>query len=213
MTVLSRISVHFGATQRTHGEKLHTTTQKETKGVGGEPMWTSKTKKQTHTSQQHHSSLQKTTTTNKENHIYLAQDSHVRSQHKIIKPKGNFWVSLRHEKLDVTASQNWESVKNTQSRHTPVETQVCTNSFWMTWSTHITALCVVQITHGGHITVNVSRLGLCFCKTVLSSPSNALVPNLFLAYSHVTTPNPGCIFINRETLSCSTRAMFPAQTV
>lgn len=35
MTVLSRISVHFGATQRTHGEKLHTTTQKETKGGEG----------------------------------------------------------------------------------------------------------------------------------------------------------------------------------
>lgn len=38
--------------------------------------------------------------------------------------------------------------------------------------TEITAICVVQITHGGHITANVSCAGLCFRKTVLSSPSH-----------------------------------------
>lgn len=31
-----------------------------------------------------------------------------------------------------------------QSCHTPEQTPLCTNSHWMTWSTHVTAVCVNQ---------------------------------------------------------------------
>lgn len=139
---------------RGHGGKNSTLEKTDnTDGDGGKLVWTSKTKKQTHFT----TASLLTPKQNKTNHIYLAQDSRSYSQTQKYKNQRETSVYLSDIKNFTSLPHRTEDLSNTQSRHTPVETQVCTNSFWMTWSTHITALCVVRITHGGHIAVNVSR--------------------------------------------------------
>lgn len=63
----------------------------------------------------------------------------------------------------------------THTHHT--HTGLVQRVLWMAWSTNVTALCV-QVTHGGHIAANVSCGGLCWCKLVLSSPADSLLPCL-----------------------------------
>lgn len=84
MTVLSRISVHFGATQRTQGETLHT--RKTGNTDGGESVWTSKTKAEPHFT----TASLLTPKQQEKNHIFQAKDSRVYSQHKNTKPKEDF---------------------------------------------------------------------------------------------------------------------------
>lgn len=124
MTVLSRISVHFGATQRTQGETLHT--RKTGNTDGGEVSVDLKDKSRTtlHNSITPHS---KTTTTIKKSYIWLetpasTANTKIQNQRKTSEDISDIknLTSLPHRT---------ENLSNTQSRHTPVETQVCTNSF------------------------------------------------------------------------------------
>lgn len=83
MTVLSRISLHFGATQRTRGEKLHTSKTDNTDGDRGASV---------ENADPLHNTITPHSETKNKNHIYRTQPAST-ARHKNIKPKGDFCVS------------------------------------------------------------------------------------------------------------------------
>ena len=148
-TVLRRISVHFGATQRTQGVKLHVRDTDKTQGDRGARVDLKDESRPT--SQQLHSSHR-----DKKNIKFIWHKTPASTANTKIEKTTGRRLSERLSDRKTSRHCLTERGVNTHSCHTPVQTQVCANSYRMTWSTHVTALCINQITHGGHIYVNVS---------------------------------------------------------